>query len=158
MNSRLQRTRVWAILGGCAIAIIATPFLAGAIWMGLQLVRLPGTFGHFVMAQNLEATLFAFGFGLGTLGSGFALASKSASRRTLGAAATLFGCSHISLAFIIRHSIDESVLPPIFFIPVALWALSVWLAIRAPGLGDRQFQESLDNQPIQKQPQPLSQP
>lgn len=123
------------------VELVSLPFLVGAAVMVWNFARLPESVGTLARAQLLQAVLFAFGFALGLMGTGVALAFRRRHIRVLGTATALFGCAHISLAFVVRRFVEEYVpgagatlLP--FIVPAALWVYSVVLAIRVPGIMD----------------------
>lgn len=143
--------------------IISLPFIIGAVMLGLKFIQVPDTAGSFAKGQLLKALLFSFGFALGLVGSAVALFSKSASRRMLGTATTLFGCAHIVLGLAVMRVVEEhvtgsSISPAFhFIIPTVLWAYSVLLAVKAPGLADQQ-DELERSETKEEQPRLLSQP
>lgn len=138
-KSRPLSTRLWRVLG----AVAALPFLSGAAVIALRLVRTDGPVGYITMGRLLGSALFAFGMSLGLIGSVFALTSRSRYTRTLWAALTLFGCSHLILGFAAMRTVERitagagpSVVP--FLAPAALWACSVGLALKAHGDDSKQ--------------------
>lgn len=156
-----QPTRALSPVALVVAIPLAAPFVVGAVILTWKLVGLPPTAGRFAVANLLGSALFSFGLALSVLGSVWALISTSACRRTLGTATALFGCSHLVLGLIIRRSIvqvtsgaETSLLP--VAIPVALWAYSVWLAVKAPALSVSPAEG--EEQATEEQLQPLSQP
>jgi succinate dehydrogenase/fumarate reductase cytochrome b subunit len=161
--TRTGRTYWWPRLLQSAAVLVAAPFLVGAVVIAWQLAGLPNTAGRLMMAKLLEASMFSFGLSLGIAGSVLALTAFSPCRRILGAAMTLFGCSHIMLGFFVRQSIEEAAVSgepfmlPII-VPIVLWAYSTWLAIRARGVEEPSLQARYLEQITEGQPQPLSRP
>ena len=148
----------WPALAGGAI--VALPFLIGALSLALRLVGLPNTAGHLARAQILGAGLFAFGIALGIIGAVFTLASRARHRRVLGTALTLFGLSHVLFGAYVRRAIEASATrsdPPIvpLIALLALWAYSAVLALRVPGLA-AQAARATEEEPKAEQPLPLS--
>ena len=160
MSNKPENNIIMARLGFGTAMIVSLPFLIGAIMLGWKFVRVPDAAGSLVKGQVLEALLFAFGFALGLVGTAVALSSKSAYRRMLGTATTLFGCAHIVLGLAVMRVVEEHITksgisPSLhLIIPTILWAYSVYLAIRAPGLTDQEESELSR----EEQPQLLSQP
>jgi hypothetical protein len=141
---------------------LAAPFLLGALDIGLKLVKLPAPTGYLTMAQLLGSGLLAFGLAIGILGSSFALTARSPQSRRLWSALTLFGCSHVLLAFAARRSVERlttgdgmPLLP--FAIPGAMWVCSVLLAVRAHG-SEQPGPAMHKAESMEERPQPLSQP
>ena len=163
MRQRSEFSGSWVWLVRLAVTLIALPFLVGAVSLGWQLAHLPNTAGHLATAQLLGAALFTFGLFLGLVGAAFTLTSTPGHRRILGTAVTLFGCAHVLFGFYVRRAIESSVIStnPVLLplvIPAALWACSVWLAVRAPGLAASESEETPKKEATEEQPQPLSRP
>ena len=160
MSNKPESNVILARLGIWTAMVASLPFLIGAVMLGWKFVRVPDAAGSLVKGQVLEALLFAFGFALGLVGTAVALSSESASRRMLGTATTLFGCAHIVLGLAVMQVVEEHVTgsgisPALhFIIPTILWAYSVYLAIRAPGVADQPESRST----MEEQPQLQSQP
>ncbi len=161
LENRANPSVLWRRLWQAAGMVIALPFLVGAVELTVKLVRLPSEAGYLTMAQMLGSALFSFGISLGILGTAFALTSKSLHTRTLYAALTLFGCSHVVMGFVVRRSIEESIsgnglslLP--FIIPAVLWVCSVLLAIKAHG--SEPSTPAPAEEPTAEQQLPLSRP
>lgn len=157
-KSSRPRVRILRVAG----IALAAPFLLGAVEMGLKLVRLPTPAGYLTVAQLLGSGLLAFGLAIGILGSSFALTTRSPHSRRLWSALTLFGGSHVLLAFAARRSVERlttgdgmPLLP--FAIPAAMWACSVLLAVRAHG-AEPENPAKHTAEPKEEQPQPLSRP
>ena len=143
-----------------AALVASVPFVAGAVVLTCELVRLPDTSGRLAAARLSCAAMFAFGLSVGLVGSTLALVSPQADRRTLGCAATLFGCANIALGFMLRRWIEGTVTsyaPSVLqvLIPIVLWISSVWLAIRAAKMESSPAAAVQESTP-EEQPQPLS--
>jgi len=158
IGSRERRRCLGLLTLRLAGPALALPFLVGGVVLAWELNRLPSSAGQLATSQLLSAMLFAFGFFMGLLGAASSVTARTPGGRVLDTAMTLFGCSHIILSFAIRRSAEASVFgntTPIapFVLPIALWAYSVWLAVRAHGL-DSQADDSATSA---EQQQPLSQ-
>ena len=155
-----KRLGRWARLGLGAALVVSAPFVAGAVVLTCELIRLPNTAGQLAAARLSCAAMFAFGLSVGLIGSTLALVSSHADRRTLGCAATLFGCANIALGFMLRRWIEGTVTsytPSVLqvLIPVTLWICSVWLAVRAARMESSRAAVAQQSTP-EEQPQPLS--
>jgi hypothetical protein len=144
-------------------ALLATPFVAGALVMGWQAAVLPESAGKLALARLLGAALFALGFSIALVSSVVALSVKAEDRRVLAAAGLLLGCSHIALGFVVRGTIEGaamnsgSSLAPVI-VPIALWAASIWLAVSSTRTGGKKPQQDSDSPSIEEQPPLLSPP
>lgn len=144
-------------------ALVATPFVAGALVMGWQAAMLPEAAGKLALARLLGAALFWFGFSIALVSSVVALSVKAVDRRVLATAGLLLGCSHIALGFVVRRTIEDaamnttsSLLPVV--IPVALWAASIWLAVSSTRTAPKKPDPKPDKPVSEEQPQLLSPP
>ena len=155
-----KRLGRWARLGLGAALVASAPFVVGAVVLTCDLVRLPDAAGRLAAARLSCAAMFAFGLSVGLIGSTLALVSSQADRRTLGCAATLFGCANIALGFMLRRWIEGTVTSYTpsavqVSVPVILWISSVWLAIRAARMESSRAAGEQKPTP-EEQPQPLS--
>lgn len=162
-NAKTETPAIWTRIGFWALISISLPFIIGAVMIGLKFIQAPDTAGSIAKGQLLKALLFTFGFSMGMVGAAVALFSTSASRRLLGTATTLFGCANIVLGLAVMRVVEDhitgsSIAPAVhFIIPTVLWAYSVLLAIKAPGIADLQ-DASPQIEIKEEQPQLQSQP
>lgn len=115
--------------------LVSLPFLAATISLTVNFIDNPP--GKIWQPRMLQSMLFNFGFWLGLCGTAFALTSTSEQRKTLGAAATLFGVANIVLGYALKRIFEQSIVQSLtltpLIIPLILWFLAILIAVKAPG-------------------------